>query len=93
MPGRDKNIFLGNIVHALNPGWPFSERADPLLGRLEGRPFWIVKPLGKIMAMRLHSLAIEAPIEDMEDVTFAFKNSWGSSGAQGGVDTFDTTTC
>ncbi|QXD32087.1 hypothetical protein [Candidatus Pelagisphaera phototrophica] len=22
MPGRDKNIFLGNIVHTLNPRWP-----------------------------------------------------------------------
>lgn len=65
MPGRDKNIFLGNIVYALNPGWPVvfgmgwpSSRAIKRTAFLDG------KTLGKIMAMRLHSVAIEAPTED-----------------------------
>ena len=94
MPGRDKNIFLGNIVYALNPGWPVvvgmgwrSSRAIKRTAFLDGQTprenYGHAVTLGGYRSTNRR----------LEDVTFTFKNSWGSSGVQAGMDTFDTTTC
>ena len=78
IPGRDIEILLGNIVHALNAGspvvvgmaWPYysSIRKTAYLQSQEPRP-------GYGHAVTL--IGYRCPSGELEDITFIFRNSWG----------------
>jgi len=85
VPGRDQEILLGNIVHALNAGspvvvgmaWPYyrSIRKTAYLENQEPRP-------GYGHAVTL--IGYRCPTGKLEDITFVFRNSWGVKWGAGG---------
>jgi len=85
VPGREKDILLGNIVHALNAGspvvvgmaWPYynSIRKSAYLERQKPRP-------GYGHAVTL--VGYRCPSGRLEDISFVFRNSWGSKWGAGG---------
>ena len=85
IPGRDIEILLGNIVHALNAGspvvvgmaWPYysSIRKTAYLQSQEPRP-------GYGHAVTL--IGYRCPSGELEDITFIFRNSWGVKWGAGG---------
>ena len=85
IPGRDKNILLGNIVHALNAGepvvvgmgWP-SFRAIRRTAFLDGQT--PRENYGHAVTL----VGYRSPTRRLEDVTFVFKNSWGVKWGAGG---------
>lgn len=85
IPGRDPEMLLGNIVHALNAGspvvvgmaWPYysSIRKTAYLESQKPRP-------GYGHAVTL--VGYRCPTGRMEDTVFVFRNSWGVKWGAGG---------
>lgn len=85
IPGRTREVTLGNIVHALNSGapvvvgmaWPYfhSIRKTSYLEHQKTRP-------GYGHAVTL--VGYRCPSGRLEDITFIFRNSWGAKWGAGG---------
>ena len=85
VPGRTRDITLGNIVHALNSGmpvvvgmaWPYfhSIRKSAYLENQKVRP-------GYGHAVTL--VGYRCPSGRIEDIAFIFRNSWGAKWGAGG---------
>lgn len=85
VPGRTREVRLGNIVHALNTGapvvigmgWPYfhSIRKTALIESQKPRP-------GYGHAVTL--VGYRCPSGRMEDIKFIFRNSWGAKWGAGG---------
>ncbi len=85
VPGRSMEVLLGNIVHALNAGspvvvsmgWPYYHtiRNSAYLEHQKPRP-------GYGHAVTL--VGYRCPSGKLEDISFIFRNSWGSDWGAGG---------
>lgn len=78
IPGRDKNILLGNIVHALNAGEPVVVGMGwPLFRAIRKTAYLDNQTPRENYGHAVTLVGYRSPTRRLEDITFVFKNSWG----------------
>lgn len=85
VPGRDKSILLGNIVHALNAG-------EPVVVGMAWPHYRSIRKTAVIDSQTPrenygHAITLvgyQSPSRRLEDITFVFRNSWGVKWGAGG---------
>ncbi len=78
IPGREKNILLGNIVHALNAGEPVVVGMGwPLFRAIRKTAYLDGQTPRENYGHAVTLVGYRSPTRRLEDITFVFKNSWG----------------
>jgi len=85
VPGRDKSILLGNIVHALNAGEPVVVGMGwPLYRAIRKTAYLDGQTPRENYGHAVTLVGYRSPSRRLEDITFVFKNSWGVRWGAGG---------
>ncbi len=78
IPGRDKDILIGNIVHALNAGEPVVVGMGwPLFQAIRRTAYLDGQTPRENYGHAVTFVGYRSPTRRLEDITFVFKNSWG----------------
>lgn len=85
IPGRDKDVLLGNIVHTLNAGEPVVIGMGwPLYRAIRKTAYLDGQTPRENYGHAVTLVGYRSPSRRLEDITFVFKNSWGVRWGAGG---------